>query len=71
MPLRPGAWQRRGGRREILDLRMPRKDGLEVVIELMSKGPHPGIIVLSKANVRAMDEFMDSLRDQVPGGVIY
>jgi hypothetical protein len=50
---------------------MPRKDGLEVVIELMSKGPHPGIIVLSKANVRAMDEFMDSLRDQVPGGVIY
>jgi hypothetical protein len=46
---------------------MPRKDGLEVVIELMSKRPHPGIIVLSNANVRAMDEFMDSLRDQVPG----
>jgi anti-sigma factor RsiW len=28
-------------------------------------------ILISKANVRAMDEFMDSLRDQVQGGVIY
>jgi two-component system NarL family response regulator len=33
----------------ILDLRMPRKDGLEVVIELMSKRPHPGIIVLTNS----------------------
>ena len=33
----------------ILDLRMPRKDGLEVVIELMSKRTHPGIIVLTNS----------------------
>jgi two-component system NarL family response regulator len=33
----------------ILDLRMPRKDGLEVVTELMSKRPHPGIIVLTNS----------------------
>jgi DNA-binding NarL/FixJ family response regulator len=31
----------------ILDLRMPKKDGLEVVIELMSQRPRPRIIVLS------------------------
>jgi two-component system NarL family response regulator len=31
----------------ILDLRMPRKDGLQVVIELMSQRPRPRIIVLS------------------------
>jgi two-component system, NarL family, response regulator len=31
----------------ILDLRMPKKDGLEVVIELMSQRPRPGIIVLT------------------------
>jgi DNA-binding NarL/FixJ family response regulator len=31
----------------ILDLRMPKKDGIEVVIELMSQKPAPGIIVLT------------------------
>lgn len=31
----------------ILDLRMPKKDGLEVVIELMSQRPRPRIIVLT------------------------
>jgi DNA-binding NarL/FixJ family response regulator len=31
----------------ILDLRMPKKDGIEVVIELMSQKPGPGIIVLT------------------------
>src|ERR1700736_4175821 len=31
----------------ILDLRMPKKDGIEVVIELMSQKPEPGIIVLT------------------------
>jgi two-component system, NarL family, response regulator len=31
----------------ILDLRMPKKDGLEVVIELMSRRPRPRIIVLT------------------------
>ena len=33
----------------ILDLRMPRKDGLEVVTELMSKRSHPRIIVLTNS----------------------
>src|SRR6202521_2013983 len=31
----------------ILDLRMPKKDGIEVVIELMPQKPGPGIIVLT------------------------
>ena len=31
----------------ILDLRMPRKDGLQVVMELMSRKPRPRIIVLT------------------------
>ncbi len=31
----------------ILDLRMPKRDGLEVVIELMSQKPRPRIIVLT------------------------
>ena len=31
----------------ILDLRMPKKDGIEVVIELTSQKPAPGIIVLT------------------------
>jgi DNA-binding NarL/FixJ family response regulator len=31
----------------ILDLRMPKKDGLEVVMELMSQTPRPRIIVLT------------------------
>ena len=31
----------------ILDLRMPKKDGIEVVIELMSQKPAPVIIVLT------------------------
>ena len=31
----------------ILDLRMPKKDGIEVVIELMSQKPRPRIIVLT------------------------
>jgi two-component system, NarL family, response regulator len=31
----------------ILDLRMPKKAGIEVVIELMSQKPGPGIIVLT------------------------
>jgi DNA-binding NarL/FixJ family response regulator len=31
----------------ILDLQMPKKDGLEVVIELMSQRPRPRIIVLT------------------------
>jgi DNA-binding NarL/FixJ family response regulator len=31
----------------ILDLRMPKKDGLEVVVELMSQKPRPRIIVLT------------------------
>jgi two-component system, NarL family, response regulator len=33
----------------ILDLRMPRKDGLEVVTELMSHRPRPRIIVLTNS----------------------
>jgi DNA-binding NarL/FixJ family response regulator len=33
----------------ILDLRMPRKDGLEVVTELMSRRPRPRIIVLTNS----------------------
>ena len=31
----------------ILDLRMPKKDGIEVVIELVPQKPEPGIIVLT------------------------
>ena len=31
----------------ILDLRMPKKDGLQVVIELMAQRPRPRIIVLT------------------------
>jgi two-component system NarL family response regulator len=33
----------------ILDLRMPKKDGLEVVTELMSRRPRPRIIVLTNS----------------------
>jgi two-component system NarL family response regulator len=33
----------------ILDLRMPKKDGLEVVVELMSQRPRPRIIVLTNS----------------------
>jgi len=33
----------------ILDLRMPKKDGLQVVTELMSQRPRPRIIVLSNS----------------------
>jgi two-component system NarL family response regulator len=33
----------------ILDLRMPKKDGLEVVTELMSQRPRPRIIVLTQS----------------------
>src|SRR6266436_2228295 len=36
----------------ILDLRMPKKDGIEVVIELMSQKPEPGIIVLTQLSER-------------------
>ena len=33
----------------LLDLRMPKKDGLQVVIELMSQSPRPRIIVLTQS----------------------
>ena len=33
----------------ILDLRMPKKDGIEVVVELMSQRPRPRIIVLTNS----------------------
>jgi DNA-binding NarL/FixJ family response regulator len=38
----------------ILDLRMPKKDGLEVITELMSRPTHPRIIVLTSSE-KAMD----------------
>src|SRR6516165_4354990 len=38
----------------ILDLRMPKKDGLQVVTELMSQKPRPRVIVLSNS-VKAED----------------
>lgn len=37
----------------ILDLRMPKKDGLEVITELMSRTTHPQIIVLTSSEKAA------------------
>jgi len=40
----------------IVDLRMPKKDGLEVITELMSRTTHPQIIVLTSSEKAAEKE---------------
>jgi two-component system, NarL family, response regulator len=47
----------------ILDLRMPKKDGLEVVTELMSRAPRPRVIVLTSS------EKTEDLRRSLTAGV--
>src|SRR5260221_14396801 len=47
----------------ILDLRMPKKDGLEVVTELMSRAPRPRVIVLTSS------EKTEDLRRALTAGV--
>jgi two-component system, NarL family, response regulator len=47
----------------ILDLRMPKKDGLDVVTELMSRAPRPRIIVLTTS------EKTEDLRRSLTAGV--
>src|ERR1700737_2456840 len=47
----------------ILDLRMPKKDGLEVVNELMSRAPRPRVIVLTSS------EKTEDLRRSLTAGV--
>lgn len=47
----------------ILDLRMPKKDGLEVVTELMSRVPRPRVIVLTSS------EKTEDLRRSLTAGV--